>query len=69
MSLIHKINGVPIDRIAYLVMKDGITHDVNVGSMMGAINMFGDGIKRFTFVNSRNNRVTIREDKIKEARQ
>lgn len=69
MTLLRKINGIPINEITYLVMKDGTTHNVNRGSMMGAINMFNDGIQRYVFVNSRDNHVTVREDRIEEVRR
>jgi len=69
VTLIRKINGIPIDEITYVEMTDGTTHVVNKGSMMGAINMFGDTVQRYTFTNYRGHRVTVRHDNIREVKR
>mgnify|MGYP003624023270 CR=1 FL=1 len=69
MTLIRKINGIPINEITYVEMTDGLTHLVNKGSMMGAINMFGDDVQRYVFTNYRGNRVTVRHDCIREVKR
>ena len=69
MTLIRKINGIPIDEITYVEMNDGITHVVNKGSMMGAINMFGDTVQRYVFTSYRGHQVTVRHDRIREVKR
>lgn len=69
MTLIRKINGIPLNEITYVEMTDGMTHVVNKGSMVGAINMFGDTVQRYTFTDSRGHRVTVRHDCIREVQR
>jgi len=69
VTLTRKIDGIPIDEITYVEMNDGITHVVNKGSMMGAVNMFGDDVQRYVFTNSKGNQVTVRHDRIREVKR
>ena len=69
MTLIRKINGIPINEVTYMEMTNGITHLVNKGTLQGCIDLLNEGIDRLTFVNQRNNRVTVRYDCIREVRR
>lgn len=67
--MIRKINGIPINEVTYMEMTNGITHLVNKGTLQGCIDLLNEGIDRLTFVNYRNNRVTVRYDCIREVRR
>lgn len=69
MSLIRKINGVPIDQIIYIEMTDGITHNVNKGTLQGCFDIANEGVDRLNFRNQHNRSVTVRYDCIREVRR
>lgn len=65
MSLIQKINGIPLGQINYMIMTDGVMHNVKPGTLQECRNS-PDGSAQLVFVTPHGKWVTVRYDNIRD---